>query len=373
MSRYNPRNTRRRAPDPHNTQRHPSYEIEADVLEGLEDFAYDELSARFGRRVRFGEAERPGAIRFDYTGDLGELLALRSVVAVHLVEQFDIPRPKALLGNQQIGQLGTAITQAIELAPAGAFGSLRLSAAGEDSAVLTRLKNELAQRFGLTVAADEGDLLLRLRRAARTDGWEVLVRITPRPLATRAWRVCNFPGSLNASLAHALVVLTDPAPNDTFLNVACGSGTLLIERLALRQVRQALGCDTDPAALDCARRNLEAAGYADRVRLEQWDAGAMPLPDASVSAIVGDLPFGQLISTHRANEEFYPRVLAETARVAGPGARMALLTHEVRLLERVAAQYEAEWEVQEVIRVRSGGMTPRIVLFQRSNVRTLER
>ena len=33
------------------------------------------------------------------------------------------------------------------------------------SAFLTRLKGALADRMGLTVAADEGDLLLRLRRA----------------------------------------------------------------------------------------------------------------------------------------------------------------------------------------------------------------
>jgi len=348
--------------------RSSSYECEADVLEGLEDFAYDELSARLGQRARFHEPGHPGALRFTYTGDLAALLALRSVVAVYLVEYFDIPRPKALLGNQQIGQLSAAIQTAIGLAPQGSFTSLRLSAAGEDSTVLTRFKGELGRRFDLAVAADEGDLLLRLRRAARDGGWEVLIRLTPRPLATRAWRVCNFPGSLNATLAHAIAVLTEPARDDTVLNIACGSGTLLIERMALGPVNQAIGCDTDPTALDCARRNLAAAGYASQVQLEQWDAGALPLPNASVSAIVGDLPFGQLIGTHRQNEAFYPRVLAEAARVAQSGARMALLTHEVRLLERVAARFRAQWQVLDVLRVRSGGMMPRIVVFERSNV-----
>jgi len=353
---------------PRASPRSASYECEADVLEGLEDFAHDELSARLGRRVRFGEPARPGVLRFSYSGELSELLALRSVVAVYLVAYFDIPRPKALLGNQQIGQLSATIEAAIRLAPTGAFASLRLSAAGEDSAVLTRLKNELGQRFGLAVASEEGDLLLRLRRAAHAGGWEVLVRLTPRPLATRAWRVCNFPGSLNATLAHAIAVLTEPARDDVLLNIACGSGTLLIERLALGQVKRAIGCDTDPAALDCARRNLTAASYAGEVRVEPWDAGALPLPDASINAIVGDLPFGQLISTHRQNEEFYPRVLAEAARVAQPFARMVLLTHEVRLLERIAARFAEQWEVLDVLRVRSGGMTPRIVVLRRSNV-----
>jgi SAM-dependent methyltransferase len=341
----------------------PRYEIEADVLEGLERFAHAELSQRLGRHARFGAAARPGSLRFSYSGDLAELRELRGVVAVYLVRSFAVPRPKALLGNQQFGELAGAIATVIELAPPGAFATLRVSAAGEDSAVLTRLKSELAQRFGLAVAADEGDLLLRLRRGG--DGWEALVRLTPRPLATRAWRVCNLPGSLNATLAYAMAELTGPAPDDVVLNIACGSGTLLIERLMSMRAGQAIGCDTDAAALDCARRNLRAAGLERMARLEQWDAGALPLPDAGVSAIFADLPFGQLIGSHRENEALYPRVLAEAARVARPGARMVLLTHEVRLLERVAERFAAQWQPREVLRVRSGGMTPRVVLFER--------
>ncbi len=337
------------------------------MLEGLEDFAEDELEARFGSRVRLG-AGRPGALRFGYAGELRDLLDLRSVVAVYLVQQLDIPRPKALLGNQQFGEVSALAEAALDLAAPGAFRTLRLSAAGDDSAVYTRFKEQLAARFGLAVATDEGDLLVRVRRAADGPGWEVLVRLTPRPLATRAWRVCNLPGAMNASLAHAMAVLTAPRAGDTLLNVACGSGTLLIEWLALSRARRAFGCDTDPAALACAQQNLEAAGFAPEVQLEGWDASALPLPDASVDVIVGDLPFGQLVGTHRQNIALYPRVLAEAARVARPGARMALLTHEVRLLEQAAGEFSDQWIVREVLRVRTGGMTPRVVLFERSAV-----
>jgi tRNA (guanine6-N2)-methyltransferase len=233
--------------------------------------------------------------------------------------------------------------------------------------VLTRLKGELAQRFGLAVAADEGDLLIRLRRAQQGDGWETLVRLTPRPLATRAWRVCNLPGALNASLAYAMIALTEPSPSDAVLNLACGSGTLLIERLLSGRAKQAIGCDTDAAALECARLNLRAAGLDQAARLEDWDASAIPLADASVSMICADLPFGQLVGSHRENQEFYPRVFAEAARVARPGARMVLLTHEVRLLDRTAERFAHQWQPLEVLRVRSGGMTPAVALFRRTS------
>ena len=345
----------------------PRYEIEADVLEGLERIAQAELSERFGGRVRFEGAARPGALRFSYAGALADLLTLRSVVAVYGVQYFAVPRPKGLLGNQQFGELSGAISATIELAPPGAYATLRLSAAGEDSAVLTRLKEQIAQRFGLAVAADEGDLLIRLRRARGADGWETLVRLTPRPLATRAWRVCNWPGALNASLAYAMIALTAPSPDDVVLNLACGSGTLLIERLLAGRARQAIGCDTDAASLDCARANLRAAGLDRAAQLEGWDAGALPLEHASVSMICVDLPFGQLIGSHRENQEFYPRVFAEAARVARPDARMVLLTHEVRLLERTAEHFAQQWRLLDLLRVRSGGMTPAVALLRRTN------
>ncbi|MFO7169739.1 MAG: RNA methyltransferase, partial [Chloroflexota bacterium] len=91
-----------------------------------------------------------------------------------------------------------------------------------------------------------------------------------------------------------------------------------------------------------------------------------PLPDASVSVLMADLPFGQLVGSHRDNEVLYPRIVAEAARVAAPGARMVLLTHEVRLLERVAAEQRGSWELVRTVRVRSSGMTPRLFLFRRA-------
>jgi ubiquinone/menaquinone biosynthesis C-methylase UbiE len=358
----NQRNRSAQRPSSPPARRPPRYVVEADVLEGLERFAHAELEARVGMRIQFQPAAQPGTLRFGYTGDLAALLALRSVVAVYLIEHFDIPRPKALLGNQQMGQLLGTIATARELAAPGAYRTLRLSAAGDDSAVLTRLKGELADRLGLEVA-DEGDLLLRLRRAARGAGWELLIRLSPRPLATRAWRVCNLPGALNATLAHAMMALTQPREGDSVLNLACGSGTLLVELLALCQPRRVIGCDTDATALACARENVRAAGYAGAARLEEWDAGATPLSDASMSVICADLPFGQLVGSHVENEALYPRVFAEAARVAAPGARMVLLTHEIRLLERVAGQFTEQWQPRELIRVRSGGMTPAIASF----------
>ncbi len=53
--------------------------------------------------------------------------------------------------------------------------------------------------------------------------------------------------------------------------------------------------------------------------------------------------------------------------MARPGALMVLLTHEVRLLERTAERFAQQWRLLDLLRVRSGGMTPAVALFRRSN------
>ena len=76
--------------------------------------------------------------------------------------------------------------------------------------------------------------MLRVRKAdIRRDGWEVLIRLTPRPLSAREWRVCNMEGALNATIAAAMIEMTDPsARRPRVFNLMCGSGTLLIETTA---------------------------------------------------------------------------------------------------------------------------------------------
>ena len=357
------RRSKHRSPEHIPTPTSASFQCEADLLEGLEYVVEQELQTRFGSQIRLAPSQRGGTLPFTFTGALEELCALRSVIAVYLVHEFPVPRPKALLGHQHFETLIKQIERVRRLWPKRTFSTLYMNAAGRDSTVLHRLQEAISERTGLQNVSDEGDLLLRLRRSQHA--WETLIRLSPRPLATRTWRVCNFPGALNATIAHTMMQLTEPQPTDVIVNLACGSGTLLAERLRLGQVQQALGCDLDPAALACAQKNLAAAGYTNQVRLERWDIGQLPLEAASINVLCADLPYGQLIGSHQDNEQLYPQFFAEATRVAAPHARMAVITHEVRLLEQIAAAYQDFWHLEQVLRVRVSGMTPRCYFFRR--------
>lgn len=336
---------------------------ECEVLPGLEDVAVDEVRSTLAIAPQSIE-RRPGALRIAAVNDLRRFQGLRSITAVYLVQRFAVARPRALLGHQHFQTLLQVIRTVRQQWPAETFLSFALSAAGDDTAVMSRLREELVMATGLP-AAEEGDLLIRLRRGT-ADGWEALVRLGPRPLSTRSWRVANYPGALHACVAHAMARLAVVQRSDRVLNLGCGSGTLLIERLLLGPAQQAIGCDTSPEALDAARQNVAAAGLTANVRLERWDATSLPLPSASVNLMLADLPFGQLIGSHHENQHLYPALMAAAARVTVPNGRAVVISHEVRLLERVLAAEQSRWTVEATRMVRVSGMAPRIVVLRRT-------
>ena len=349
---------------------------EAHVASGLEAIATQELNRRFKKNIRLQPLPRNeqkssvirfpyAAIRFLYTGDLRALLQLRTVLAVYLVHHFPVPRPRALLGDEHFRAVLAQITTVRELLPSSAYQNFYLSAAGSDSPIMRRLSEQIAHQTGLKEASHEGDLQISLRRPSDGgEGWEIFVRLSPRPLTARAWRTCNFHGALNAAVAQAMVWLTQPKPRDVFLNVACGSGTLLIERLDVGAVQRIIGCDIDAKVLECARANAAAGGYSSNIELYPWDARVLPLPDQSVDAICADLPFGHLIGSHRENASLYPVILEETARVAKSASVFVLITHEVHLMQELLTQSKA-WSAEQTIQVTLGGLHPRVFVLRR--------
>jgi tRNA (guanine6-N2)-methyltransferase len=325
--------------------------FEAEVLPGLEPFAEAELKGLSGvQRV----SAAVGAVGFHFLGDAARLKTLRTVVSVYRVLHFAVPRPKALLGHEHFSRLTRMVA---ELGRTERFASFRLSAAGSDSGVFTRFNALLAQETGLA-HEDEGELLIRVRRAGT--GWDVLLRLTPRPLSARAWRVCNLSGGLNATLASAMLELAQLKPTDRLFNPMCGSGTLLVEAALHAPPARLVGCDHGEASLSCSAENLAAAGVS--AELLAADATATGLEAESFEVIVSDPPWGDAVGSHTGNTELYPALLQECARLAAPGARFVLLTHELKLFERVLGA-QTFWRVEAQLQVFHGGHYPRAYLL----------
>jgi len=332
--------------------------IEIEIAEGLEFVTRDEVTSKLDVKVTTGK----GAVSFLYTSHLKRLLGLNTAHSIYLVLHFDVPRPRALLGHEHFQRILHAIETVLKLHPTQHFQTLHISAAGAESSVMIRIKDEIAVQTGLKVNVEAGDLMLRIRRSG--DGWDVLIRLTPRPLATRDWRICNFEGALNGPTAHSLIRLLNPKPEEVFLNLACGSGTLLIERLTACPAQHVIGVDNAPHALQCCQANIMAAKYDEKITLLLADAKKLPLANQSIDAIAADLPFGQLVGTHKENSALYPAILKEASRVAQIGACFALITHEIRLIEEVLAR-QSQWVVENTLPISLRGLHPRIYLLRR--------
>ncbi len=104
------------------------FEVEFDVLEGLEPYALEEIRVCCGCACS-PVALYPGRIRVRFTGDLHVLFRLRSVVAAYLIVTYDVPRPRALLGHQHLTRLLTTLELVRSLTKPEYYRTLRLSAA----------------------------------------------------------------------------------------------------------------------------------------------------------------------------------------------------------------------------------------------------
>ena len=337
----------------------------AEHYPGLEDLARDELR-RLGPQVQLLDSRDPAETRFLFQGRSAALLQLRTLTAVNAVTHFAVPRPKALLGHAHWQRLLGAVRDVLGGYPPEAFSTFRIAAAGHDSSVFRRIKEALSSEIGLRYNNEEADLQLRVRPAdGPPPGWELLIRLTPRPLVTRDWRVFNYPGALNGAVAAAMGFLSQPRRDDRILNLFCGSGSLLIERAWLGPAGLLLGGDLDDAVLHGARANTAAARQADRVHLARLDVARLPLPNSCIDVLLADPPWGQLVGEQEALPHLYTALLREGARVARPGARLLVLTHSLRVWEAQAQTHDALWAPVFEQKVFQGGLYPRIYAYQR--------
>lgn len=370
------RNRRKPAPKPTRTlsarvaaQPAAPQRYEVETIVGMEEFARREIRQRLGKQARIAESQPlAGRIALSFDGDLRRFDAMRTAAAVHRVEDFAVPRPRALLGHQHLTRLLTTVRAVMNARADGSFRTFRIAAAGAGSAVFAHLRQEIAAATALESTDAAAHLHIAVRRSpGAQSGWQALIRAAAMPLSVRRWRVRDMPGALNANIAAAMVSLAHGGNTERMLNLCCGSGTLMIERLGMGRAAAVTGVDISADALQCADANLRAAGHRSSVTLLRGDCGALPLRSASVDAITADLPYGMLSGGGNILS-LYRAALTESARVAAPNASLVAIT--TRRRDLLAALDDAQcWRMIEAISLnipyRSGYIKPQIYRLQR--------
>lgn len=341
--------------------------FEAELIPGLESFAIDELRGKFGANVAQVSRLRAGFIRFRFSERAQLLLALRSVIAVYQVHHFAIPRPKAFLGHEHFARL-TRILNATAQSFAEPPRTFGIGAAGSGSSVMRRLLRELLDQLNLEHAdGGKGELYIRLQPEREALGWELLVRISHRPLSAREYRLVNMPGSLNATAAYAMTQVETLGKGAAVVNLCSGASTILIEHALIQPQNELIAVDCSEKALRAGARNASAGGIGRRIRHIQADAGQTPLPSHSADRLYADLPFGHHVGSHEHNRRLYPAILQEADRLARSHAALIILTHEVKLLRQCLKH--ASWEAASETRINLRGLHPRLFVLRRISTR----
>lgn len=336
---------------------------EAEVILGIEDIAINELKGVKGVKRQSVKLIRDGFIRFEYNRHPAKLTTLNSVVAIYSIHYFDIPRPKAFLGHQHLTHLVELLSNTCQNWEEDSI-TFGIGAAGSDSSVMQRIKQELSQTLNVPLADDEkGNLYIRLLPAYRKQGWEVLIRLTPYPLATRQWRIQNIPGALNATVAYAMTQFANISEKASVVNLCSGTATILIEHAKRRNYDTMIAIDNDIGMLQAASQNIKASQRNHEIKQIHGDAQQTPFPENSIGCIYADLPFGHHVGSHNENEWLYPSILEESARIAKQGATFVALTHEIQLMEQTLET--SRWKTKLRKKINLSGLHPQIFVLER--------
>lgn len=322
----------------------------AQTMPGVEEIAWLEIKARLPK-AKFGEylyaKEQNGVVLFNHAGTLDELLHLRTVEDLflhvftlpkvsrdwrdlrqiaHTLQASDtLERALAIVVGQR-GSGGKATFRVI----ARKYGTHQYRRMDVTDATIKAIQERYGRRYRLV--EDDADVEIWINVLGST----VLcgVRLTDATMRHRTYKSVHLPASLRPSVAAAMTWLTEPRPDDLFLDPLCGGGTLLAERALLGDYAQLLGGDIDSSRVAASQeilRNVDARHWQVRT----WDAGSLPLADDSVSAIATNLPFGKQVGSKQSVRQLYPRVFAEIARVLQPGRRAIVLSSEFDLVKNV--------------------------------------
>jgi len=352
----------------------------AHTMPGLERIAWGEIRTRFPETVLQGFKQlksKNGLVLFDFSGDARELFGLRTVEDIFVLAERI---PKVPWGYEGLSQIYETVLQSPKFEQ-----MLRFAAQVRGLRLGRRLAFRLIVRMGgIKQPYRRIDLQRSLEKALQKHSrrrwmpvdegedveiWANLIgldficgiRLSDERMRHRDYQRIHLPASLRPSVAAAMAWLTDPQPEDVFLDPMCGTGTILIERALLQRHALLLGGDIEEGALFAAGENI---GRKHKPRqLFHWDARHLPFRDESIDKVASNLPFGVQMSSPKENVRLYYPFFAELARVLKPKGKAAILSKDSVLVKESAAR--ALLDVRKTYSVSILGQKAQLFLIER--------
>jgi tRNA G10 N-methylase Trm11 len=188
------------------------------------------------------------------------------------------------------------------------------------------------------------------------------VQIPERSLKDRPYKKITRPGSLDPTVAYAMVHLLELSSKDTFVDPLCGAGTIVAEATLSFCPRLIIAADLDKAALAASRNNLST--FKNHLSLMQGNALSTPFCDSSIHKIASNLPYGKDIPLADP-VAFIGQVLMEFSRIIAPKGRACLLTKHGELIELWLRQ-NRPFVKKKHLRLNLFGFDASLILLERT-------
>ena len=233
-----------------------------------------------------------------------------------------------------------------------------------------RIKDAVCDRFrdrlGRRPSVDRSNPEVRVHAFLEGTRATLYLDTSGEPLFKRGWRHGVADAPLRENLAAGIIMLSGWKPETPLLDPMCGGATLLVEAAAMARGRapgarrsfgfqnliafqpevfdsvksqsktkekeaelRLFGSDTDPKALNAARRNLAEAGVERWVRLERADLLERLAPAPS-GVMVANPPYGERMGSPEALAAFYPK-LGDALKQRFAGWRCYFFTADLRM------------------------------------------
>ena len=354
----------------------------AQTVPGAEEIAWLEIRWRLPG-VKFGEylfaKEQNGIVTFEYQGDIADVQQLETVEDVFLLA---VDVPKLSRGNRDLTQIRDMVTKAESFGRAGnqlmrfrqlsrppsyrvvsrKFGRHEYALKELQKAVLQGMQSRYP-RWAPVADGAQVELGVDLLGSHLLCGFNITDKQARK---TRILRQTDG-DAVRPSLAAALVLVTEPEPDDVFLDPVCGNGRLLFTRRLLGRYGRLFGADPSPDQLEIAAENLSTrrkGRLAENIDLQPWTDTGLPLADGSVDKTAAVLPDSAQVGSEQEMKKLYTAVFQEIARVLKPNGRAAILSREYDQV-KTSLRERPMLEIQTGYSVKAGAQWGRIYIIKR--------
>lgn len=330
------------------------------VVPGLEDIAMQEMQGRFPVLEVIEHAR--GKVFFHYADAFKDLLVLKCIENLYLyLDSFHIGSHKADLLELPKKIKNLQITTRMLHVDNGSVPKIIVSASRSGRHTFSRFD---VARVALKALLDffpfqEGTVEqhdIAFRMDVEGDRASMYIKLTPASFRFRSRNKEFLSGALKATVAHAMVLISEPDDTDVFLDPFCGTGTIPYER-SFYDAFAILASDSSQERLQVAQHNLP-----DYIGINCWDACHTELSDGSVTKIVSNLPWGKQITVEDI-DSLYLSFLREARRILDPRGKIVLLTDQEDSLDRGARKNH--FRMKKMATLSLHGMHPSIFLLEK--------